>query len=102
MRVERFAKKLDILERLNLTYNTLHNTFMDTIINITARVYEKLKELRYIGEIYAKEHNMLTEEELNSFNYAVQKALDSIRFRQNRVIEIYRDKTTLLEGDTDL
>jgi hypothetical protein len=45
---------------------------------------------------------MLTEEELNSFNYAVQKALDSIRFRQNRVIEIYRDKTTLLEGDTDL
>ena len=101
MKIEKFAKKLNILEQLNLTYNTLHNNSKDTIINITARVYEKLKELRYIGEIYAKEHNMLTEAELNSFNYAIQQALNSIRFRQNRVIEIYLDKH-LLKGYTDL
>lgn len=101
MDMEIFAKKLYILEQLNLTYNTLHNNSKDTIINITARVYEKLKELRYIGEVYAKEHNMLTEKEFDNFNYVIQQALNSIRFRQKKVIELYRDKQ-LLKGYKDL
>lgn len=98
---KRFAKKLDILERLNLTYNTLHNNCRDIITEITGTTFYQLKELRYIGEIYAKEHNMLTDRKFSRLVNTIQKCSDSIRRERNRAMGFYLDKH-LLKGYTDL
>jgi hypothetical protein len=101
MNTERFAKKLNILEKLNLTYNKLHNS-RDIITGITARIYGKLKELRYIGEVYTKEHNMLTGGEFKNLVDTIQEGLETVRIERNMTIEQYLHKRGLLGGDTEL
>lgn len=100
MDTERFAKKLDILEKLNLTYNKLYLSYRDIITDITTTTFGKLKELRFIGETY-KAYNILCNEELNNLVYAVQKALETIRIERVRAIGTYLDKCLLTDALLD-